>query len=311
MSRFKMFVLISLMALAGVIACGDDEPTVAAPDTILFEFSFSNMDSLDNAYYQAWALIADGGAYRVGKFNVTSSGQLIDTTGASISGNSFVFEVLPLNEVYGVGVTIQPEVDTAGTVSPAHLLGGDVSNGSASLTIDHAAGVNQDFSSVSGKYILATPTNGIDNDENSGLWYIDNVSGISTAGLVVPTLESGWLYEGWIRVNGNYYSTGTFSSPSASDDTSRYSSNLQPSPTFPGEDFLVGAPSGVTFPLDLSGEYTMITLEPSPDEAPDSPTSFKILEAAIPSDATDHTVYQLTSTVSSALPSGTVTLTVQ
>ena len=39
-------------------------------------------------------------------------------------------------------------------------------------------------------------------------------------------------------------------------------------PPIPGEDFLLNAPTGETFPLDLRGRKVVISIEPSPDNSP-------------------------------------------
>ena len=58
-------------------------------------------------------------------------------------------------------------------------------------------------------------------------------------------------------------------------------------PPFPGEDFLINAPEGLTFPLDLSGQVVVISVEPTPDTSP-KPYSIKPLAGLVPLDAADH-----------------------
>jgi hypothetical protein len=77
-------------------------------------------------------------------------------------------------------------------------------------------------------------------------------------------------------------------------------------PPFPGEDFLMNAPAGVTFPTDLSGATAVISIEPRMDDDP-APFMFKPLVGAIPASAVDHVVYDLNDRTST-LPTGTVTI---
>jgi hypothetical protein len=311
MTRIKLFAITALIAVTvAFVGCSDDDDTPAAPtESTLFEFSFSGMAELDSAYYQAWALI-DNAAYSLGKFNVNTSGQMVDTTGTLITGNAFSIN-LSASIFTGIGITIQHDDDDTGKPSETHFLGGDVTSGSATLTVENENGVNEGFGSVSGRFILATPTNGADNDETSGIWFIDNSTSFSSIGLTLPDFTFGWHYEGWIRVDGKYVSTGTFTTMDDPDSSAAYSATTLPGPDFPGEDFLINAPAGISFPLDLSGKYTMITLEPNPDPAVSLPSPFVLLEANIASDATNNLTYNMTNTAPASLPSGTVTLTVE
>ena len=63
-------------------------------------------------------------------------------------------------------------------------------------------------------------------------------------------LPAGWKYEGWAVINGIPVSTGTFTNISDFDEADPYSSTM-PGPPFPGEDFLINAPAGLTFPTDI------------------------------------------------------------
>jgi len=58
-------------------------------------------------------------------------------------------------------------------------------------------------------------------------------------------------------------------------------------PPFPGENFLIDAPEGLTFPLDLSGQVVVISVEPNPDPSP-KPPPIKPLAGLVPLDAVDH-----------------------
>jgi hypothetical protein len=82
-----------------------------------------------------------------------------------------------------------------------------------------------------------------------------------------------------------------------------------PGPPFPGEDFLVNAPSGLTFPTDLSGTTQVISIEPDPDNS-SAPFLLKPLVATVPSPAMDHVTYAMSSNVANSFPTGTATRSV-
>ena len=69
-----------------------------------------------------------------------------------------------------------------------------------------------------------------------------------------------------------------------------HSAVLKPGPPFPGEDYLVNAPMGLTFPTNLAGGTAVISIEPDPDNSP-NPFTLKPLVKMIPADAADHVTY--------------------
>ena len=92
----------------------------------------------------------------------------------------------------------------------------------------------------------------------------------------------------------------------AADDAAPFS-GPEPGPPFPGEDYLVNAPDGVTLPTDLSGATIVISVEPDPDDAV-SPFVLKPLVGRIPeAGVTDHVSYELGNNAVD-LPAGLATL---
>jgi len=142
----------------------------------------------------------------------------VDTTGALVAEDFFKIEITR-DYITDIGITIEPAHDTL-TAPTSYFLGGSVSNGAATLSIEHDAGMSASFSALTGKFILATPTNGTGNDELSGIWFMDNSGGFSAKGLNIPEIQSGWRYEGWVNVGGTNISTGKFSVPDEVDDRS-------------------------------------------------------------------------------------------
>ena len=83
-------------------------------------------------------------------------------------------------------------------------------------------------------------------------------------------------------IDGQPVSTGRFVDPGAPDDFSGFS-GPDGSPPYPGEDFIVNAPDGLSFPTDLRGDTVVISIEPADDDSP-APFAFKPLAAEIPAD---------------------------
>ena len=237
-----------------------------------------------------------------GKFNVNDAGSLVDLNGNLIQNGDFETG-LDLSGATAIVLTIEPAGDTDTNPADTHYLAGDVSNTSSNLTVGHAAALGDDFSSAAGKYILATPTNGDNNDENSGIWFLDLATGAPAVGLNLPTLPAGWKYEGWVVINGTPVTTGKFTELSVADEAAPFS-GATAGPPFPGEDYIRNAPAGLAFPTDLAGTTAVISIEPSPDDD-SAPFTLKPLAGAIPSGATDHTTYSVDNNAA-GFPTGTV-----
>jgi hypothetical protein len=248
-----------------------------------------------NARYEGWLLV-NGNPVTTGTFTVNASGQF--------SQKDFTVEKTSLQNATAFVLTIEPFPDTDPAPSPQHLLAGDFNATNANLTIGHPAALNTNFSSATGKYVLATPTTTITTDELSGLWFLNLSSGSPAAGLSLPTLPTGWKYEGWALINGKPVTTGTFNSGTGADAGAPFSGAAM-APPFPGEDFILNAPSGLSFPTNLSGGLAVVSVEPFPDNSP-APFLLKPLAATIPNPATDHITYNMMLN-SGSFPSGLAT----
>lgn len=286
------------MVLAGMMiitSCKKDETPTNLMKNI--NLNISGLEDLGPDYvYEGW-LIVNGSPVSTGTFTVDASGNLSQTTfslDASDVDNSTTFVL-----------SIEPANDSDPAPSATKMMAGDFSGNSASVTTSPVG----DFSNAAGKYILATPTNGADSDENSGIWFLDISTGSPTVGLTLPQLPDGWKYEGWVVINGQPVTTGTFTNTKATDDADPFSESM-PLPDvngadgfFPGEDFLMNAPSGLSFPTDIAGGMAVISVEPYPDNSP-NPFTLKPLVQPIPAGAVDHTVYNMDQNLS--FPTGTV-----
>ena len=291
MNSMKLLLVALAMVTLLLSSCGDDS------ETQNLTLNISGLENLGDDYaYEGW-LIVDGSPVTAGIFRVNDNGEL--------SQSSFDIESSVLESATAYVLTIEPSPDNDPAPSDVHILAGDFSSQSAELSVSHNAAIGTDFTSSTGEYILATPTDGSDDsNELSGVWWLNPTNGPS-AGLSLPTLPAGWKYEGWAVIDGTAVSTGTFTSVSGADDDASFSGTEAAAPAYPGEDFLNNAPNGLSFPTDLSGGTVVISVEPSPDNST-APFLLKPLVSAIPSNAEDRTVYTMDNNAEATNPFGSV-----
>lgn len=302
----KSIILLLAFSTLMFVGCSDEETPTQNPTTGTLKLNISGLEDLGtNARYEGWLIVpstsisaapSEDRAISTGLFTVNAAGVL--------SATDFVVSSGDLSKATAFVLTIEPFPDSDPNPSSIHVLAGNFSGGTGSLSVNHPAALGNDFNSASGKYILATPTDGANTNENSGIWFLNLSSGTPAVGLQLPTLPNGWKYEGWTVINGTPVSTGTFLSATVVDDNAPYSSTMA-GPPFPGEDFLINAPTGLTFPTDISGGTAVISIEPFPDNSP-NPFLLKPLVGSIPANALDHFTYDMTKNLSS-FPTGTAT----
>lgn len=292
----KLFILFIAPLLILASCDKDEEENTPMVTKATLKLNFDNLSAVeDNEQYEGW-IIVDGAPVSTGTFTVDAEGNL--------SKSSFEVEKSQLDAATDFVLSIEPVPDNDPSPSAIKILGGAFSGDNASLGSDHMAALGEDFSSVSGKYILATPTTATTDDERSGVWFLDLSSGSPMTGLNLPALPDNWKYEGWVVVNGQPVTTGTFSAVDAMDDSAPYSGMDADGPPFPGEDLVANAPSGLSFPTDLRGTVTVISIEPYPDNSA-APFAFKPLVGNISSSAADHTTYDFANNVNGSFPTGT------
>lgn len=277
-----------------VASCSNDDDNNSSTSNI--NLNLTGLENLGADYrYEGW-IIVNGSPLSTGVFTVNDAGVL--------SATSFTVANSNLTAATDFVLSIEPAVDTDPAPSNTKILSGSFAGNSANVNSNLVA----DFSSASGKYILATPTDNDNGNEASGVWFLDNSSGSPMTGLNLPTLAAGWKYEGWAVFAGGPVSTGTFTDPAMADDnaaTSPYKGTAGNGPGYPGEDYLMGAAAGENFPTDLKGKTIVISVEPDPDNSP-SPFTLKPLAHMVPANAMDHTVIDMGAGPVTQL-SGTVT----
>ncbi len=287
-----------MIALTVVISsCGDDDST---PSSAQLTLNISGLEDLGSAaIYEGWILV-DGSPVSTGTFSV-------DATGAW-SANTFDVDATDLAAATKFILTVEPVPDDAPTPSDQKLVAGDFSGNSATVSTSVAPALG-DFSASAGTYFLRTPTDetaGNNGNDIYGVWF-GTPGAPPTAGFTLPTLPTGWAYEGWVVGDAGPISTGTFTEFGVRDSGNGFSgTENNAGPPIPGEDFFNNAPTGETFPLDIRGRMVVISVEPVPDNSP-APFLLKPLVSSVATDAATAPITHDFGQNLGSLPTGTVT----
>jgi hypothetical protein len=266
--------------------------------------TLKNLPQLKQGQYQLWLKQQDE-TQSLGVFAISDTGTLVDN-----QEKPFQPRVSLKNGEAELIVTIEEGDATAEQPSPTVVLSGKLANNQAALNFTAF-----ELDDASGVFTLATPT--IDDDENqtSGIW-VAKTDGqkLSGPGLNAPVAPKGWIYEAQVKFKDQIVAMGRFSDPKDKDNLSLFTPNADRNPSFPGEDYLQGAPSrlGLDFPAKLaSGEWkVIISLEPDiegQDPTGDDIFFLQPFTADIPQDAEAYKEYEL-KLDTSTFPSGTATL---
>ena len=292
MKKLLQFIIIIL--ISSFSACNyfeSDNPSGISQ----IDLSISNLKPLaDTLVYVGWVTTNSDSSFKIFESNVGQSGNITVTVNNDFAG---------LHDAQQFRVTVEEIPDTGSITKPGStvILSGRFTLGSAQLKV----GDGTNIPAAAGVYTITTPTDNSDNDL-SGVWFVNSPSG-TEAGLNLPVLNAGWVYEGLVIINNDTLSTGTFTDPEAADDFSGYSGSV-PGYPFPGEDFLMNPPPGITFPLDLSNAKVIVTLAYKSNIYPLS-FSYVILEGTVPAGVQANTTHTLQSS-GAQVPSGVVSIKV-
>jgi len=247
-----------------------DASADAAPATSTLTLTMTGLEPLAGGYhYEGWAIVG-GSPVPTGKFNLDANGAIVaHPSGTPVAGGAFTVDQ-DISAATAVVISIEPAGDVDAIPAATKVLGGDVASGSATLSIAHGAALGTDLASAAGSFILATPTDTDPNNETHGVWFLSMPG--PTAGLTLPTLPAGWVYEGWGvfnvgTANMTPLSTGRFTMVSGADSASTYS-GPEPAPAFPGEDFVANLPAAVTSGDLTTSAMVVVSIEPEPDDSP-------------------------------------------
>jgi hypothetical protein len=258
--------------------------------------SLSGLEDLGaDARYEGW-LIVNGSPVTTGVFSVNGSGVPSQT--------DFTVDDADIADAALFVLTIEPFPDADPAPASTHILAGEFASDMASITVDHPAALGDDFTSATGSFFLAAPsdTNALGSYKN-GIWWL--IPPNPDPGLVLPALPAGWVYEGWVvdTMAGIPTSTGTFTSGSGADsDAGGATAGPGGTPPFPGQDFI----SPLT---DLSVNHAaVISVEPVPDNSP-NPFTLKPLVGAISDPGAPMISQMMGNNAAATNPSGRVVLT--
>ncbi len=277
------------------------ETTTTAAPTTTTTTTTTPPDPTMTLTFDGLAPLGDGGDYElwfVGGDGTPVSAGVFDADAGPVE--------LPLPNGIPGAVELKVSIETDDDPAPSNsivlagVIDGSAGERSAELSPDFA-----DFSSASGQYILATPTDGTGTPENerSGVWWTVIPRAQS---LFLPELAEGWEYEMWQVIDGQNVTGGKFTDPFAPDQAAPYSGPDQ-APPLVGEDYLLNAPEGLTFPVDLRGTEVFISVEPLPDPSIES-SGIVPLSGIVPADAIDHTAYAVDNVSTDRSPSATLTI---
>ena len=312
--------LFTILVFACVIIWSYKKEKDDTPQTKSITLSISGLEDVGSNYaYEGW-IIVDGSPISTGLFNVDASG--------SLSQTSFEANEDDLDAATAYVLTIEPSPDSDPSPSEVHILAGDFSGKSATLTPEHNAALGTDFTEATSIYVLRAPTDDGDGATNfqAGVWWFRNQDGATLDCCTnLPELPTGWNYEGWVVFDGTPLSTGVWADGEV-DGVSRrdsysdrdlnnnanpalargFNGNVAGGPNYPEEDFIQNLPSGITTPVDLRGRTVVITVEPVPDTDPMRPFTFKPLVGNIPADAGLEDL-SMSNNAAATNPSGTAT----
>lgn len=290
----KLKLLTLCCTAATLTACGGG----SSNDMATLTLKIAGLENLGaSAVYEGWLLVG-GKAKSAGRFTVNASGAL--------STSTFSVERSDADAATAYVLTIEPAVNDDPSASDIHLLGGDfdATRSTATLGVQHPAAFGTDFAQAAGKFLLATPTNAGQGTDDQGIWFLTPVNGVPQAGLSLPALPSkGWVYEGWVVVNGVPMSTGRFTQVSGADsDGAGKTAGTGGFPPFPGQDFINPA-------VHLPGGMAVISIEPEPDNSP-APFLLKpLVNTSIAALTGPANPQMLVNQAKAVNPTGTVTIT--
>ncbi|GEM_PF-2397832 len=260
-----VLVVVSIMAFQSI----KDEDTVINPigDVVPEEYNpnealeadLSSLPPIKEGHYALWAIDADNNPLLVWQFRINSQGFVVDL--ADLPQSSIVVTPgLDLTTMQSFLVSIEKgDVAVSEPSASVILSTAKKTNNNFTLQFPH------DFSEASGSFILATPTNGANTQETSGIWFVKIEDNRDIVALNLPASPEGWVYQGWVLYQSKPLNIGRFKTPEGKDSFSNYS-GPRAFPAFPGEDFLTNAPANldVELPLNLADGQALvqIALEP-------------------------------------------------
>lgn len=306
----KKITTLALIAIGLVFAsCSkNDEETVQTINQ-----SFQNLPDLGANYvYEGWLIV---GSEKI------STGRFTNIEGQNYS--SGLIDIVKVNTAATYVLTIEPTTETAvDLLSPSGWVfsKGNFTNKTATPSTDDTLFSGSDnIETAAGNFFLKAPSVGNTGSDANGIWFIDALPPTTGGFTSLPTLATGWIYEGWVVVPNasgtpTPISTGRFTDPNMADESFFGAANNNefkgPNgvPPFPGEDYILDPNSryaGVTFPIDLQNATIVISIEPTMNDAA-TPFGLKPFVIAL-SNQSVATAVSITNNYAGKAISGTVT----
>lgn len=257
MRAARGFIVFSLVALG---AC-NQTPTeitplarsIGAVDAVLLQVtSLAPLQADIEGVYHLWSLGERNRSDLLGAFLVDTGGQIVDENGAP--KNDFTGDGIEIRDTLGLLITIEQPGASPSTPRGMQILAGTFVEGVAELTVPISPAIRD----ASGSLRVFTPTDGVGNNEGSGVW-MQQADG--SPSLSIPDTTAALQYETFIDIGGLSLPVGRFEVADAADTVNPFSEGLFPAPGRPGEDLLRNAPEGFVFPANLSGARVTISLE--------------------------------------------------
>ena len=326
--RINFLFLIILAAAAVLYSCGDSTVTELQNSGSLSLSGLKPIDKNTTGTYELWGSIESGAdhdenAFRsMGRFAITPSGEITDTSGGSFS--PILGKISNINNVADVIVTIQPPgyFDTIPSNikvigGPKQIQGGELVF-ALSMSYADILPPSSLFSSSTAQALLVSPSTGVaSSDYRKGIWFAADTNA-GAPGLTLPVLAdtTEWTYQAWIVSDSNpayIYNIGRFDRPNAQDNNQQCQQNPpQMIWLLPGHDWLLPNCPGGSLPdiSDLTSGYTIfITLEPRYEQGTElfAPFYIKLFTSPV-SSGSFGTIFSLQNVSSSNLPSGELRL---
>lgn len=152
---------VALMLALPLAGCDD----AMSPDRDDIALTFTGLEPLANGFhYEGWAVTAQG-PVSTGKFNIGTGGAIVGLNGATIPGGEFDSDI-DLGAATAIVITIEPAGDLDAVPATTKILAGTLNGGNATLGVAAPEALGTSFPAASGKFILATPTDGMINQRD-------------------------------------------------------------------------------------------------------------------------------------------------
>ena len=304
-----------------IISCSEIDTLKSSFDDSKVTLSLQNLkDPAAGMYYEAWLKPSSGASSSLGLLVKNQDTYELATTITHEQNfeGQLIFISIEKDDVPGMRFTQSGDTlftPTANVISCCVISAnqGEFSSANGFITSPKDANaVTTEFlmENAAASVRIFTPTQS-DDDDLSGLWFtevtIENNDTTISGSINMPGYENGWTYEAFITTSGQKISLGKFVNPFWMDTANPYSGPERNEFTiYPGEDFINNAPSGLSFPLDLSNAVVSVTLTPVfTDTAIVIPFETLLFEGTIPAgyNAGDNVVLD---PVLTSLPTGNI-----